>query len=56
MTGKPHRPSSTDGHLLFSSSFAFALSSSTLLGYRQKMPVASARPYRGTLSLGRCGD
>jgi hypothetical protein len=52
MTGKPHRPSSTDGHLLV----FVPLVPQTLSGYRKKMPVASARPYRGTLSLGRCGD
>jgi len=53
MTGMPHRPSSSDGHLLFS--LCPTVFRSTLPGYRQKMPVAFARPYRGTLSLGRCG-
>ena len=60
MTGMPHRPSSTDGHpsvsLLISFAIAFVLRPSTLPGYRRRMPVALARPYRGTLSLGRCGD
>ena len=59
MTGMPHRPQSSDGHLLFhSSSSRFRSRPSSLhpIGLSQKMPVAIARPYRGTLSLGRCGD
>jgi hypothetical protein len=55
MTGMPHRPSSTDGHPSVSLLLAIALRRSTLPGYRRRMPVALARPYRGTLSLGRCG-
>src|ERR1700722_18318246 len=56
MTGKPHRPSSTDGPSSVYSSLSIVLSSSTLAGYRRRMPVAIARRYRGTLPLGRCGD
>lgn len=56
MTGMPHRPSSTDGHSSVSLLISIVLRLSTLSGYRRRMPVALARPYRGTLSLGRCGD
>ena len=56
MTGSPHRPSSTDGHPSVSLLIAIALRHSTLPGDRGRMPVAGARPYRGTLPLGRCGD
>jgi len=52
MTGMPHRPSSSDGHLLcFVSPF--------LNRYRagaEKMPVAIARPIGYAYRLGRCGD
>jgi hypothetical protein len=55
MTGKPHRPSSTDGHLLLSLSPRILVFRST---YRLPAEDARrcARPYRGTLPLGRCGD
>ena len=53
MTGKPHRPSSTDGH---SPVFVFVSSPSTLTGYRRRMPVARARPIGYAYRLGRCGD
>jgi hypothetical protein len=56
MTGVPHRPSSSDGHPSVSLLIAIALRRSTLAGLRRRMPVALARPYRGTLSLGRCGN
>jgi hypothetical protein len=56
MTGKPRRPSSTDGHPSLSLLITIVLRRSTLPGYRFRMPVAIARPYRGTLPLGRCGN
>ena len=56
MTGMPHRPSSIDGHPSVSSSFSSALSSSTVSGYRRRMPVACARPIGYAYRLGRCGD
>lgn len=56
MTGKPHRPSSTDGHSSVSLLIAFALRRSTLSGYRRRMPVARARPIGYAYRLGRCGD
>jgi hypothetical protein len=55
MTGMPHRPSSTDGQSSVSLLIAFALRRFTLPGYRRRLPVATARPYRGTLPLERCG-
>jgi len=51
ITGEPHRPSSTDGHSSVSSSFSIVLSSSTLPGYRRRMPVAIARTVRRLICL-----
>ena len=56
MTGMPHRPSSTDGHLLVSLLVSTVPRLSTTIGLPQEDARRYARSYRSTLSLGRCGN
>ena len=56
MTGMPHRPSSTDGHLLVSLLITFVPRLSTTIGLPQEDARRYARPIGYAYRLGRCGN